>query len=248
MTLRRGIGAGALILVAALVAAPASARILKTRGLTRKAPGLSFTVGSGFEFLSSSEQREYGFPFLLESAVLRGLTLTIEPAYTVLRPQNAGSIRGFGDLETTASLEVVTPRRYRPSLAVEAGVQLPTSRHREIGTGTTDYSIGAILNQEFVRADVGLNATYRFAGSPPGESLSNTFQLSLATDWHLHRLLDIKGEFVRSQEQDGTDTELTVGLAEKLGERLKLEQGVILKTGGTPQLIVAWEREFGPGK
>ena len=116
-----------LSLASLLAAAPASAKILKTRR-----PGqykeLALTVGSGFEFETDGEESEYGFPFLVEYGFTKMLKLSAEPSYVLVRKKKGGSISGPGDLETTLTCEFPTERRYRPGLALEGVFKWPTAR------------------------------------------------------------------------------------------------------------------------
>ena len=268
--MRSRLGGGAcLALASLLVAAPASAKILKT-----KRPGeyreLALTLGSGFEYETDSEESEYGFPFLVEYGFTKILKLSLEPSYVLVSKKHGDSIKGPGDLETTLTCEFPTERRYRPGLALEGVVKWPTARRGDLGTGEADYSLGAIVSKEFVRFDLDLNAVYTFIGDPPGIRLKNTFEASLAGEWHLTPVLDIEAEVVTSAgaggrfvgqpgtlggfgniggpEQGQSESEFTLGLAERLGSRFKLEEGMILKTGGSWQTVVGWEFDFGEGK
>lgn len=252
----------------AAIAAPAAAKILKTRR-----PGqykeLALNVGSGFEFESDSEQSEYGFPVLVEYGFTKMLKLNVEPSYVLVRKKKGGSIEGPGDLETTLTCEFPTERRYRPGLALEGLVKWPTARSGGLGTGQTDYALGVIVSKEFVPFDMDLNGVYTFVGSPPGVRLENTLGASLAIEWHLTPALDIEAEAVTAigaggfRGQPGTlggfanlggavqgqsESEGTLGLAEHLSEWLKLEEGVILKSDGSWQAVAAWEYDFGGGK
>jgi hypothetical protein len=53
---------------------------------------------------------------------------------------------------------------------------------------------------------------------------------------------------IGSAEAGGSETEGTLGLAEHLFERLKLEEGGVYKSDGSWQLVFAWEWEFGSGR
>jgi hypothetical protein len=261
-----------VLLVTAILltaAAPAGAKILKTKR-PREYKELVLTVGSGFEYQTDAEQSEYGFPFLVEYGFTKMLKLSAEPSYVLIRRKSGGSINGPGDLETTLTCEFPTERRYRPGLALEGVVKWPTAHHGELGTGKADYSLGAIVSKEFVPFDLDLNAAYTFIGSPPGVRLQNTFEASLAVEWHLTPVLDIEAEAVTSlgagghfRGQPGTiggfanlggavqglsESEGTLGLAERLTARLKLEEGMILKSDGSWQAVAAWEWDFGEGK
>ena len=262
--------AGAL-LAACLVATsalPASARILKTKRPTQQGTReLELTIGSGFEYETDSEESEYGFPFLVEYGLTRQIKLSLEPSWVLVRRKLGGSLSGPGDFETTLTWEFPTERRYRPGLALEGVVKWPTARRGDLGTGETDYSIGGIVSKEFVGFDLDLNAVYTFIGSPPGVHLKDTFEASLASEWHVTPTLDIEGEAVTSlgaggafrslpgtlggfaniggPEQGQNESEFTLGVAEHLNERFKIEQGLVLKSGGSVQTVLAWEWAFG---
>jgi hypothetical protein len=262
----------ASILVTAVMAAtavPAGAKILKTNrpGQYRE---LTLTLGSGFEYETDGEESEYGFPFLAEYGLTKMLKLSVEPSYILVRKKNGSRIRGPGDLETTITCEFPTERRYRPGLALEGLVKWPTARRGDLGTGETDYGIGAVVSKEFVQFDLDLNAGYTFIGSPPGVPLKNTLEFSLAMEWHLTPTLDIEAEAVTASgaggrlhgkpgrlggfgniggpEQGQSESEATLGLAERLSERFKLEEGMILKSDGSWQTVVGWEFDFGGGE
>jgi hypothetical protein len=241
---------------------PASAKIVQTRRFRE----LALVVGSGFEYQSDGEQTEYGYPFLLEYGPSDALKLTVEPSYLRIRDKVAGrTTSGIGDLETTVAWEFLTMRRYRPALVVEGIVKWPTAKRGELGTGKTDYSIGAVVSKEFVHVDLDLEALYTFVGSPAGVQLKNTNETSLAAEWHLSSSLDLIGEFVTSggggfRGQSGTiggfgglgsvgsggrESEGTLGMAEHLTDHLKLEEGLIYKSDGSWQAVAAWELDFG---
>ena len=48
--------------------------------------------------------------------------------------------------------------------------------------------------------------------------------------------------------QGQSESEGTLGLAEHLNEKFKLEEGVILKSDGSWQVVAAWEFDFGGGR
>ena len=267
---RRALVAWLLAVAAALLAAvPASAKILKTRR-PDEYKELALTVGSGFEYETDGEESEYGFPFLMEYGLTSMLKVSVEPSYILIRKKNGGRIKGPGDLETTLTCEFPTERRYRPGLALATTVKWPTARRGDLGTGKADYSFGAIVSKEFVGFDLDLNGTYTFVGKPPGVDLQNTFEVSLAGEWHLTPTLDLEGEVVTAAgtrgrfrgrpgslgsfgniggpEQGQSESEGTLAFAEFLTKRLKLEEGAILKSGGSWQFVVAWEFDFGEGQ
>ena len=263
---------GCMLLVLGLAAGttPAAARILKTRRPRENSKPLALTMGSGFEYETDGEESEYGFPFLAEYGLTDWLKLGAEPSWIFIRRKAGGQVSSPGDLETTLTFDLPTERRYRPGLAFESVIKWPTARSRDLGTGKTDYSFGAILSKEFVRFDLDANAIYTVVGNPEGLSLNNTFEASLASEWHLRPGLALEGEFVTAMgsggrfrghsgslggfaniggpEQGQSESEFTLGLAESRSEFLKFEQGVIMKSGGSWQFVIAWEYDFAGGR
>ena len=267
MTTRRFTFSVSLLIAVAWLtaAAPAGAVIFKT-----KRPGqykeLALTLGSGLEYETDGEETEYGFPFLVEYGFTKMLKVSVEPSYILVRRKNGTSLSGLGDLETTLTCEFPTERRYRPGFALEGVIKWPTAAAGDLGTGEADYSLGAIVSKEFVRFDLDFNAIYTFIGSPPGVQLQNTFEISLASEWHLSSVLDIGVEAVTSAgagghfhgqpgslgsfgniggpEQGQSESEGTLGLAEHLSDHFKLEEGMVLKSDGSWQAVFAWEFDF----
>lgn len=232
--------------------APAAARITKTRPapssalpadatLSPWAPLAAFIVGGGIDYQTDSEQTEFGFPMQLEWNASERLTLILEPEYGVIdsKSPDVSSVSGFGDLETAADYEIVSERRYRPSLSLEGLVKWPTASDPELGDPGRDYSFGLIANKDLVVVDLGLNLLYTFVGERGQE---NEIEASLAAEWHLNPYLNLIAEVATS----GTnDVEATVGLGWQAGDHLTLEQGVIFKEGGDWELVFAWEWDFG---
>lgn len=260
--------AGCLLIAGALLAAtpPVSAKILKTRK-SSQAQALELTVGSGVEYESDGDQTEYGFPFLVEYGFTKRLKLTVEPQYTVINSSVGDSASGMGDLETGLTFDLVPERRYRPLFSMQALIKWPTAKD-PIGTEKADYSLGTILSKEFSNWDTEFNALYTLVGSPPGESLSNTLELSVAATWRFTPKQELEAELVTSSgsvqgtagsisgigsngagnQNGGRESEATIGLAQYLTHRLKLEEGVVVKLDGGWQAVIAWEFDFGEGK
>jgi len=257
--------AGAL--VALVAAVPAQAKILKTRRPGEHGP-LALVLGSGFEYETDPEESEYGFPFLVEYGFMKYTKVSVEPGAVIVRAKpgsRSASVSGAGDLETTLSLELPTERRYRPGLAFEYTVKWPTAKAPVLGTGEIDHSLGVILSKEFVPFDLDAEALYTWIGNPPRVPLDNTLELSLAMEWRLTHSLDFEGEAVTAlgtggrfhgtgplggfaniggPEQGQNESEFTAGLAEHLSDFLKLEEGVVFKSGGSFQFVFAWEYDF----
>lgn len=245
-----------------LVSARATpAKILKTRQ-SSQSQALEITCGSGVEYETDSEQSEIGFPFLFEWRPVPRLQLTIEPQFTVLRSTIGDSATGLGDFETSLTWDVVTERRFRPLFSAVALIKWPTATG-DLGTGKTDYALGGIVSKDFGNCDLEFNAGYTWVGSPPDEQLSNSLEFSLATEWQMTPRLALEAEIatasggVRGQAGTlggvgtgtrgggGRESEATIGLAELITHRFKLEEGVVVKADGGWQVVFAWEFDFG---
>ena len=258
-----------MVVVLVATAAPGAAKILKTRRPGQGAGPLQFTAGSGFEYETDGEESEYGFPLLGEYGFTQALKLSVEPSFVWIRKKQGGSVRGPGDLETTLTWELPTERRYRPGFALEGTVKWPTARRGDLGTGERDLALGAIVSKEFVSCDVDLNVVHTFIGDPPGIELQNVLEVALAVEYHLKPSLDLLGEVVTASgaggrrgspgslgsfgniggpEQGQRETEVTLGLARKFNEFLKIELGGVIKSGGSLQTVLAWEWDFGGGQ
>jgi len=255
----------ASLIVASLVATtlPASARITKSKPSASEnwSPLLPLTIGSGFEFETDSEQSEYAFPILIEYNFTERLKLTLEPniVHIESKTEDVKTVSGFGDLETSLEYEFLPERRYRPALTGLGLIKWPTATNEDIGTKNRDYSLGIIASKDLVFFDLDLNALYTFVGDP---ELENTLELSLAAEYPLNYFIDLIGEVVATvgtggiRGQPGTlgglggpsgggnEMEGTMGLAYHVNKFLKLEAGVVLKSGFSSQAVCAWEYSF----
>ena len=266
--MKRRVIAGCGLALAALLASatPVSAKILKTRR-SSQSQALDLTVGSGAEYENDGEVMELGFPFLVDWGFAKRFKLTVEPQYTVINSSIVGeSASGLGDLETSLTWDFVSERRFRPLFSAVALIKWPTAAG-DIGTGETDYSLGGIVSKDFGNnCDLEFNVAYTFVGSPPDEKLKNSLEISLATEWQMTARLALEAEIatasggVRGQAGTiggigtgtggggGRETEATIGLAENLTHRFKLEEGVVVKADGGWQVVLAWEFDFGEGR
>jgi hypothetical protein len=262
----RRVGAGLCLSLAVLLAfsTPTSAKILKTRQASQS-QALEITVGSGVEYETDSEQTELGFPFLFEWRPLSRLQLSLEPQYTTIQSKIGESAKGLGDFETSLTWDFVTERRYRPLFSAIALIKWPTAKS-DIGTTKMDYTLGGIVSKDFGNCDLEFNVGYTWVGSPPEEQLKNSLELSLASEWQMTPRLALEAEIatatggVRGQGGSlggvgagtggggGRESEATIGLAELITHRFKLEEGVVVKASGGWQLVFAWEFDFGEGR
>jgi hypothetical protein len=254
----------ALLILAAVLAAtqPAYARIIRTRpsASSNYSPWAPFTIGSGLELQTDSEETELDLPFLLEYSFSELLKVTIEPsaARIVSRSADVRSAGGLGDLETSMEYEFVRERRYRPALTAEALVKWPTASTSDLGEAGRDYSLGLVMSKDLVYVGLDLNALYTVVGDP---ALQDVFESSVACEYPLSRSIDLEAELLHAFGAGGvrgepgtigglggvsdTGTEGTLGIGEYLGKYLKTEQGVVVQSDGTWQVAFAWEWSFG---
>ena len=252
-----------VIAVTGLALSPASARILRTNIAPSETwnPWLPLTVGSGVEFETNREQSQIEFPILLEYNFTQTLKLTVEPNIVYISPKakHVRGVGGVGELETSVEYEFISERRYRPGVTALGSIKWPTATDPDIGNPGRDYSLGLIVSKDLVFVDVDLSVLYIFAGDPQSR---DAVELSAAANWHLNHFLDIEGEVLHTfgaaplegrpgsisgigVSGRGIDlTEGTLGVAWYVSKRLKIEQGGILRSDGTWQIVFAWEWSF----
>jgi hypothetical protein len=219
---------------------------------------LPLTLGSAFEYQADSEEKEYGFPFYAEWSFTEALQLSFEPNYLRIKPKGGDLVKGWGDIEAALIYEFSPETRRRPAFAVESIITFPLTKNPLLGTGRVDFTIGGIVSRELGPVDLDLNVDYTFVGSPPDVHLKNRLEVALSAEWFLSPILSLEGEIVGSTGGfsarpgtpgglGGTENNLEglLGIAERLGRHLKLEQGIVIVSDGTWQAVVAWEWAFG---
>jgi hypothetical protein len=240
----------------------ASARILHTKPPPSETwnPWFPLTIGSGIEFETNQGKSQYDFPMLIEYNFSPRLKLSLEPSVSYVgdRAKDLGAVTGFSDLETSIEYEFVTERRYRPALTALGTIKWPTATDPEIGTPSRDYTLGLIVSKDLVYVDLDFSALYTFIGDPKEK---DTLELSLAAECPLNHFFDVEAEVVQTigtgaiRGRPGTLaavgggegnnlTEGTLGLAWHISKRLKVEQGAVLRSDGTWQIVFAWEWSF----
>jgi hypothetical protein len=246
-----------------ILATHASGRILHSRFAPSQTwdPWLPLTIGSGIEYERDSEQRQFDFPILLEYNFTQTLKLTVEPNIVHISPKrkDVREVTGLDDMETSVEYEFLRERRYRPALTAIGSIKWPIATDRDIGNPGHDYSLGLIASKGLVFVDVDLTALYTFVGDARGQ---NALELSAAAEWHLNHFVDIEAEVVHTigtggvhgragsissigSSGSGSDlTEGTLGVGWHVSKRLKVEQGGILRSDGTWQIVFAWEFSF----
>jgi hypothetical protein len=250
-----------LILVCVLLSATLlPAKILKTKHLRRGlGMRLPLTIGSAFEYQADSEEKEYGFPFYAEWKFTEALQLSIEPNYLRIKPKTAASVKGWGDIEACLIYEFSPETRRRPAFSIETIINIPLTTNTQLGTtGRVDFTIGGIVSRELGPVDLDLNVDYTFVGSPPDVHLKNRLEVALSAEWILSPVLSLEGEIVGStggfSGRPGTpggfgsaenNLEGLIGIAERFGRHLKLEQGIVIVSDGSWQAVIAWEWAFG---
>jgi hypothetical protein len=255
--------AGILLLLFA-VTVPAAAKILKTVQQPTESAEHVLIVGSGLDFHSDSDETEYDFPFLLEYGFSENVKCSVEPNYILLNRKHERSERGFGELETSVSWDALDEENKRPGLSLLGLIKWPTASSRELGTGETDYTLGLSAGKEFSRWNSDLNLLYTFVGSPPGVALQNSLEIILSGEWSCSEMFSLMAEIGtidgagRSHGQSGTiqglagreegsERSLTFGVAEHLGEVVKLEEGCTVLSDGSWQVVLGWEFAIGGG-
>ncbi len=260
-TVRRALRSGVLSAVAGLLlfAPPADARILKTKRFISR---LALTVGSGLEFETDTEGTQYGLPFLAEYAISEAFTVALEPNYVSKQSKTTEpSASGWGDFETTLTWEGSEPRRRLPGFSIASTIKWPTASTLLGGSGKRDYSLRLVLSKTRRSLSVDAGLAYTWVGRTPDARNSNAFEASLAFEWAAGFVVDLEGEILTSTgaftsrpgtisglgsaDQGGGGTEATLGIAEHLFDRLKLEEGGVFNTDGSWQFVFAWEWEFG---
>jgi hypothetical protein len=187
--------------------------------------------------------------------------MTVEPdvVYIKSKSEDVGSVSGLGDLETAVEYEFLGERRYRPALTAEGLIKWPTATNPDIGAPGTDFSFGLIASKDLVFMDLDLNALYTFVGDPEQK---DTLEFSLAGEYHLNRHIDLEAEVLTAigtagirgrpgtiagfggSRGGGDTTEGTLGCAWHVNHHLKLEQGVVLGSDHSWQIVFAWEWSF----
>jgi hypothetical protein len=270
--LEGGWALGLLLAIAWTLASaePACAQVIgksKQAGSKGTTPEVPLVIGAGIEFESDGQSREAEYPLVVEYDVTPRLKANLELSYVSIQSKSSdvSSANGVGDFETSLEYEFLSESRLGPALTALGGIKWPTATAPDLGTGETDYTLGLIASKELGDVDVDLGAEYTFVGSPRGVHLGNTFEVSLAAEWELTRLVDLEGEVLYLRgggatlgNQAGTGAvfptsslggsstyQFTVGVAEHVNDHLKLEEGVVLEPDGSWQAVVFVEWDFG---
>ena len=248
----RGVHCGVIMLTIMMAfAGPAAARITKSKPSpsARWSEGLPLVIGGGFEYQADEEQRQFDFPLFVEYSFSEQVNLTIEPNFTKIeaKSEDARSVGGFGDLETTMQWEFVSERRYRPAVTFEGLIKWPTAVDPDLGTPDNDYGVGLLFSKDLAVLDLDLDLLYTFVGDSHEQ---DTMELALASEIPVvNHLFSVIAEVVHTigtgAEAPVThQTEGTVGFAWQVNRYLKFEIGYKLADDLSQQLVTAWEWNF----
>jgi len=131
-------------------------------------------------------------------------------------------------------------------------LELEKEQVREGGLGALD-----LRGEDRLLADVGIEEERGV-----GKQSRDAVEISAAGNWHVNHFFDIEGEVVHTFGAGGIHgragslsgigtggrgidlTEGTLGVAWHITKRLKIEQGGILRSDGTWQVVFAWEFSF----
>lgn len=234
-----------IVLIAGMLAAACPA--FAQTGIRRTRPSAGnplalFTVGTGLEFESDAERKQYDAPLVLEYSPTQQLKFTFESAGSRIDSKIDGvsSVTGFDDLETSVEYEFLRERRYMPALTAIGLVKWPVATNAEIGSPGTDYAIGLIASKGLVHFDLDLNLLYTFSGDPERK---DTLETSLAVTYPLTYKFELLAEVWHAS--DTGDTETTVGFGWNVTPFLSLEQGALHRSDGTWQWLFAVAYAFG---
>lgn len=141
-----------------------------------------FEIGTGLEFQTSKEGREFALPLAIEYGLSKKLTLLVEPVgFTSILPKNGPHAKDIGDLEITLFYQIVSEKEILPSISVSGEVKIPTAKNTLIGTGKTDYTPFLILSKTTGNFYTSINLSYTFLGKPAGMVANNLFNYAIGT-------------------------------------------------------------------
>ncbi|MCE9594784.1 MAG: hypothetical protein K8S98_11385 [Planctomycetes bacterium] len=211
---------------------------------------LPLVIGGGFEYESTSDERQYDVPLFLQYSFTETFQATLESSLTRIDAKNSNStsVTGLDDLETSFEYEFLRERRYRPAVGMLAGVTWPTATDPDIGVPDPESFFGLIVSKEFGFTELDLNVIYTHAGDPEEPDI---IEMPMALQYSLTRVVDLAAEVVPTIDAgggvggNGSPTEYTLGVVWHTSDFWVLESGVTYKDDGTWQLTFGWEYSFG---
>jgi hypothetical protein len=184
---------GALIMW--IVPSMLTAQVLETEESKPLLPG-QFALGTGLEFQTSREGYETALPLAIEYGISHKVTLLVEPVgFTSIRPATGSSAKGIGDLEITLFYQIVSEKKYLPSISISGEIKIPTAQNSMIGTGEIDYTPFLILSKTTGKFFTSINLSYTFLGKPEGVSVNNLFNYAIGTIYNVSPRSIIFAEF-----------------------------------------------------
>ncbi|WP_343528785.1 transporter [Sphingomonas sp.] len=165
-----------------------------------------------------------------------GLPILIDPT----RPATRVRRSGLGDAVVGASVQLLPPRRHHLALALTGSAKLPTaSASRGLGTGKTDYSVGAeaaVPGKVTPFAAVG----HSFVGQPDGYTLRDVTSARGGLALGIGKASEVSVSYnyaSRVSDQAADRQEIGAGLDTALSQRLSLGvQGSAGVSKGAPDL------------
>ena len=150
-----------------------------------------------------------------------GLPIFVDPT----RPATRVRRSGLGDAVVGASVQLVEPRPHHLALALTGSAKLPTaSASRGLGTGKTDYSIGAeaaVPGKVTPFAAIG----HSFVGQPDGYALRDVTSARGGVAVRMGKASEVSLSYnyaSRASDQSADRQEIGAGLDTALSQRLSL--------------------------
>lgn len=174
-----------------------------------------FEIGSGMEFQTSSEGTESALPLAIEYGISKKFTLLVEPVgFTNILPKFGPHAKGFGDLEATLFYQLVSEKKYLPSISISGEIKIPTAKNKLIGTGKADYTLFLIASKTTGNFFTSINLSYTIIGKPYGIVATNLFNYAIGTIYSASNKSIIFGEFYgnTSALSEGENPEITSSL------------------------------------
>ncbi|MEO8210611.1 MAG: transporter [bacterium] len=153
---------------------------------TRLLPKGWLKLGAAYEYQTSSQGKELAIPFILEYGISNRLEITAEPiVFSSIKPDNAKTTNGIGDLELTLTYLLLKEKTIMPALAVGGEIKFPTAKNDQIGTGKTDYGLYLIGSKKSGDLDLNANLNYTYVGKVPGANLQDIFFFAAAFTYNI---------------------------------------------------------------
>ena len=123
----------------------------------------------------------------LTYGVINNLDFEVEFPYRFLRVDGGKDEDGLGDVRLKSRVRIIKGREANPlSIAGQVVVKIPScdedKRLSPECTGEPDVGLIAIASKEFFPITVDVNLGWVFVGNPPGSTLDDILQYSLAFD------------------------------------------------------------------